>query len=85
MGWVYNLETWDPNSEIPRVIAVSVIFSILAFFAVCLRFYVRHRTHRAPWVDDYAALASSILTLVYASIMVARECPFCSRGQITDV
>lgn len=63
-----------PIVKSPRVIAVSLIFSILAFFAVCLRFYVRHRTHRAPWVDDYAALASSILTLAYAAIVVAREC-----------
>lgn len=73
MGWVYNLDTPDPNSQIPRVIALSLIFSILAFLAVCVRFYVRFQTRRTPWFDDYSALLSSLLTLAYASIMIARK------------
>lgn len=73
MGWVYNLHETDPNSDISRVIAVCLVFSILAFLAVCLRFYVRFRSSRFPWIDDYAALASSLLTLAYAGIAVARE------------
>lgn len=72
MGWVYNLHTPDPNSEVTRVIAICLVFSITAFLAVCLRFFVRLRTKRTPWIDDYAVLASSILTLTYAGITIAR-------------
>jgi hypothetical protein len=28
---------------------------------------------RSPWIDDYAALVASVLTLAYAGIAVARE------------
>ncbi|KAJ9483184.1 hypothetical protein VN97_g10230 [Penicillium thymicola] len=72
MGWVYNLHETDPKSDIPRVIAVCLVCSILAFLSVCLRFYVRISNKRFPWVDDYAALASSLLTLTYAGIAVAQ-------------
>lgn len=73
MGWVYNLQGSDPNSDIPRVIAICLVFSISAFLAVCLRFYVRLSTKRNPWVDDYAALASSLFTLAYAAVAVVRK------------
>lgn len=73
MGWVYNLHRVDPNSEIPRVITICLVFSISALLAICLRFYVRISRHRTPWVDDYAALASSIFALAYAGIAVFRE------------
>jgi hypothetical protein len=79
MGWVYNLNERDPNSEIPKVIAICLVFSILSLLAVCLRFYVRISNNRLPWIDDYAALASSILTLGYAGIAVARKLVFGSR------
>ncbi|KAJ5608856.1 hypothetical protein N7528_009423 [Penicillium herquei] len=72
MGWVYNLHRTDPNSSISEVIAISLVFAILALLAVCLRFYVRLRSNRLPWYDDYAALASSLLTLAYAGIAVAQ-------------
>ncbi|KAJ5182546.1 hypothetical protein N7492_000162 [Penicillium capsulatum] len=72
MGWVHNLHESDPNSQIPRVIAISLVFSIVAFLAVCLRFYVRFHTRRVPWYDDYSALLGSLLTLAYASIMIAQ-------------
>lgn len=75
MGWVHNLHESDPNSQIPRVIAISLVFSIVAFLAVCLRFYVRFHTRRVPWYDDYSALLGSLLTLAYASIMIARGYP----------
>ncbi|KAJ5633369.1 hypothetical protein N7490_009708 [Penicillium lividum] len=72
MGWVYNLNEKDPNSEIPKVIGICLAFSILSLFAVCLRFYVRISRNRSLWIDDYAALASSALTLGYAGIAVAQ-------------
>ncbi|KGO68870.1 hypothetical protein PITC_078110 [Penicillium italicum] len=72
MGWVYNLHETDPKSEVSRVIAICLACSILAFLAVCLRFYVRLSSKRFPWIDDYAALASSLLTLAYAGIAVAQ-------------
>ncbi|KGO72188.1 hypothetical protein PEX1_023480 [Penicillium expansum] len=72
MGWVYNLHETDPNSEISRVIAICLVCSIVAFFSVCLRFYVRISNKRFPWIDDYAALVSSLLTLAYAGIAVAQ-------------
>ncbi|KAJ5663647.1 hypothetical protein N7507_004378 [Penicillium longicatenatum] len=72
MGWVYNLHEEDPNSEIPKVIGVCLTFSIISFFAVCLRFYVRISRNRLLWIDDYSSLASSIMTLAYAGIAVAQ-------------
>ncbi|KAJ5512517.1 hypothetical protein N7463_002069 [Penicillium fimorum] len=72
MGWVYNLHETDPNSDIPRVIAICLVCSTLAFLAVCLRFYVRISNKRFPWIDDYAALVSLLLTLAYAGIAVAQ-------------
>jgi hypothetical protein len=80
MSWVYNLRAQDPNSDIARVIGISLVFSIVAFLAVCLRFYGRSRTRRTLWLDDYAVLSSSILTLVYAGITVAREFAPCVRN-----
>lgn len=73
MGWVYNLHTTDPDSDIPRVIAICLVFPIAAFLAVCLRFYVRLRTKRPPWWDDYAALIASALAIAYAGIGMNRE------------
>lgn len=73
MGWVYNLHGSDPDSDIPRVITICLVFSISALLAISLRFYVRLTTNRTPWVDDYAALASSIFALAYAAIAVVRE------------
>ncbi|CEJ57789.1 hypothetical protein PMG11_06469 [Penicillium brasilianum] len=72
MGWVYNLYGEDPHSEIPRVIAICLVFSISALLAIGLRFYVRLSTNRTPWVDDYSALASSIFALAYAGIAVVQ-------------
>lgn len=77
MGWVYNLHRTDPNSSIPEVIAICLVFAILSLLAVGLRFYVRIRIKRMPWYDDYAALISSLLTLAYAGIAVARESSIC--------
>jgi hypothetical protein len=73
MGWVYNLKTPDPHSQVPRVVAICLVFPIVAFLAVLLRLYVRVYTKRAGGVDDYAALFSSILALAYGAITIARE------------
>ncbi|EAW15669.1 putative integral membrane protein (Pth11) [Aspergillus fischeri NRRL 181] len=73
MGWVYNLKTPDPHSQVPRVIAICLVFPIVAFLAVLLRLYVRIHTKRAGWVDDYAALFSSILAIAYGAIAIAQS------------
>ncbi|KAJ5120745.1 uncharacterized protein N7515_010133 [Penicillium bovifimosum] len=74
MAWVHNLHGSDPHSRIGRAIVMCVVFPVLALMAVCLRFYVRLRTKRAPWVDDYAVLISVLLTAIYAGLTIAREC-----------
>ncbi|PKX95945.1 putative integral membrane protein (Pth11) [Aspergillus novofumigatus IBT 16806] len=73
MGWVYNLKTPDPHSQVPRVIAICLVFPIVAFLAVLLRLYVRIHTKRAGWVDDYAALSSSILAIAYGAIAIVQS------------
>ncbi|GIJ90036.1 hypothetical protein Asppvi_008985 [Aspergillus pseudoviridinutans] len=73
MGWVYNLKTPDPHSHVPRVIAICLVFPIVAFLAVLLRLYVRIHTKRAGWVDDYASLFSSILAIAYGAIAIAQS------------
>ncbi|KAE8149172.1 hypothetical protein BDV25DRAFT_168015 [Aspergillus avenaceus] len=67
MGWVYNLETADPNSHIPRVIAISLVFPIFALLAVALRFYIRIHTKRSVWLDDYASLFSAVIGAGYGA------------------
>jgi hypothetical protein len=57
---------------------MCVVFPVLALLAVCLRFYVRLKTKRAPWVDDYAVLISVLLTAAYAGLTIARECACCA-------
>ena len=71
--WVYNLDSPDPDTQVPRVIAINVVFPVAALLAVAFRFIVRLRLKRTPWVDDYAALSSAVLVAVYAAIAIARE------------
>ncbi|KAF7113927.1 hypothetical protein CNMCM5793_006110 [Aspergillus hiratsukae] len=73
MGWVYNLKSPDPHSQVPRVIAISLAFPIAALLAVLLRLYVRIHTKRAGWVDDYAALFSAVLAIAYGGIAIAQS------------
>lgn len=60
MSWVYNLENEDAPTTAPRLIAICLTFATVAFLAVLLRFYVRLRTQKGLWVDDYATLSSSV-------------------------
>ena len=72
MGWVYNLQTPDPDSHIPRVIAISMVFAGVACLTVALRFHVRIWVKKAVWVDDFAALFSALMAVGYAGLIVAR-------------
>lgn len=72
MGWVYNLQKPDPDSHIPRVIAISMVFAGVACLTVALRFHVRIWVKKAVWVDDFAALFSSLMAVGYAGLIVAR-------------
>ncbi|KAG2418892.1 hypothetical protein HFD88_001994 [Aspergillus terreus] len=72
MGWVYNLVTPDPNSHVARVIGVCLTFSLSALVAVTLRMYIRVFVKRSVWVDDYACCFSAVLSVAYASIIVAQ-------------
>ncbi|KAJ9602386.1 hypothetical protein H2200_013241 [Cladophialophora chaetospira] len=72
MGWVHNLH--DPNAvtRAPRLIAICAVFSGFALLAIVLRFYVRLRSKRNPWYDDYATLFSAILGAAYSGVAVAQ-------------
>ncbi|KJK62232.1 SLAIN motif-containing family protein [Aspergillus parasiticus SU-1] len=67
MGWVYNLEKPDPHSDFGQVIAICLVFTIAAFLAIVLRFYIRIHTKRSLWLDDYAALYSAIMVVGYCA------------------
>ncbi|CAL5869257.1 uncharacterized protein PFLUO_LOCUS3485 [Penicillium psychrofluorescens] len=71
MAWVHNFHGHDPEDETALIIAINLLFPILALSAVFLRFYVRRYTNRSPWVDDYAALSSAILTITRAGVVIA--------------
>lgn len=60
MGWVYNLEDQNAPTQAPRLIAICITFSTVALLAVVLRFYVRLRTKKGLWIDDYASLFSAV-------------------------
>ncbi|GAM42577.1 integral membrane protein [Talaromyces pinophilus] len=72
MGWVYNLETPNAPTNAPRLIAIVSVFSIAALLAVLLRFYARFFTNRKPWVDDYTALVSVVLLIVYSGLAIGQ-------------
>ncbi|KAJ5770174.1 uncharacterized protein N7511_002225 [Penicillium nucicola] len=72
MTWVHNLHESDPDTKIGRVIAICVVFPVLALLAICLRFYVRLSTKRPAWWDDYTILASVLLTVVYGGLTIAQ-------------
>ncbi|KAL4879309.1 hypothetical protein BJY04DRAFT_220165 [Aspergillus karnatakaensis] len=72
VGWVYNLDTPDPNNHIARVISVCVVFATAACAAVGLRFYVRIWAKKSVGLDDYAALSSALLGVAYAGLAVAQ-------------
>ncbi|KAJ5806838.1 hypothetical protein N7474_010430, partial [Penicillium riverlandense] len=71
MPWIYNFHGHDQGDETVLIIVINLLFPILAVFAVILRFYVRYFTNRSPWVDDYAALSSALLTLGRAGLVIA--------------
>lgn len=73
MGWVYNLEKPDPHSDFGQVIAICLVFTIAAFLAIILRFYIRIHTKRSLWLDDYAALYSAIMVAGYCASSILRE------------
>lgn len=72
MTWVYNLASPDPKSEVPRVIAICLVFPVVALLAVAFRFFVRLRLKRTPWLDDYAVLSSALLVAAYGAVTIAR-------------
>ncbi|PYI10719.1 hypothetical protein BO78DRAFT_426265 [Aspergillus sclerotiicarbonarius CBS 121057] len=72
MGWVHNLTVLDPNSHVPRVIAICLTFSITACLAAAMRLYIRIHTKRSAWVDDFAALWSAVLAMAYGGVAVAQ-------------
>lgn len=80
MAWVYNLPSPDPHSHVPRVIAICIIFPLLALLSVAFRFFVRIRLQRTPWVDDYAALSSAVLVAAYGAVGIARMLEFSKRN-----
>lgn len=52
MGWVYNLANPNVPSTAPRLIAIGLTFTIVAFLAVILRLYVRLLITKSPGLDD---------------------------------
>ncbi|KAL4935401.1 hypothetical protein BDV06DRAFT_217461 [Aspergillus oleicola] len=72
MGWIYNLEKPDPNDHISLIIGLCITFSSAAIVAVAARFHVRIWVKKNVWVDDYAALFSSLLGMAYAGLAVAQ-------------
>lgn len=83
MTWVYNLASPDPNSEVPRVIAICLVFPVLALLAVAFRFFVRIRMKRTPWYDDYTVLSSALLVAAYGGVSIGRESPAASSWSWT--
>ncbi|KAL4955571.1 hypothetical protein BDW69DRAFT_182415 [Aspergillus filifer] len=72
MGWVYNLHEPDPHDHISLVIGLCIAFSSTAILAVAARFHVRIWVKKNVWIDDYAALFSSVLGMAYAGLAVAQ-------------
>jgi Co/Zn/Cd efflux system component len=72
MAWIHNYQGGDTNDQTGTVIAIHILFPLLAFLAVCFRFLTRRWTGYSLWVDDYVALATAILILIRAGLVIAQ-------------
>ncbi|KAF6824086.1 integral membrane protein [Colletotrichum musicola] len=57
MGWTYNAPD-DTPTDGPKIAAVTVTFTAVAFILVCLRWYVRTTVVRAVGYDDWVIILS---------------------------
>jgi hypothetical protein len=63
LGWVYNLETAPSESDARGIIALAVIFPLLAVLCVGLKFRIRIKTIGSVGWDDIALAISCVCTI----------------------
>ncbi|KAG9563348.1 hypothetical protein KCU71_g5849, partial [Aureobasidium melanogenum] len=70
LGWVYNLEIAPSESDARGIIALAVIFPLLAVLCVGLKFRVRIKTIGSVGWDDIALAISCGLNIGYSATAI---------------
>ncbi|KAH0379204.1 hypothetical protein KCU92_g8286, partial [Aureobasidium melanogenum] len=70
LGWVYNLETAPSESDARGIIALAVIFPLLAVLCVGLKFRIRIKTIGSVGWDDIALAISCGLNIGYSATAI---------------
>ncbi|KAG9886139.1 hypothetical protein KCV05_g17975, partial [Aureobasidium melanogenum] len=70
LDWVYNLETAPSESDARGIIALAVIFPLLAVLCVGLKFRIRIKTIGSVGWDDIALAISCGLNIGYSATAI---------------
>ncbi|KAG9959563.1 hypothetical protein KCU61_g7292, partial [Aureobasidium melanogenum] len=70
LGWVHNLETAPSESDARGIIALAVIFPLLAVLCVGLKFRIRIKTIGSVGWDDIALAISCGLNIGYSATAI---------------
>lgn len=60
LGWVHNLETAPSESDAQGIIALAIVFPLLAVLCVGLKFKIRIKTIGSVGWDDIALAISCV-------------------------
>ncbi|KAH0175272.1 hypothetical protein KCU67_g312, partial [Aureobasidium melanogenum] len=72
LGWVHNLETAPSESDARGIIALAVVFPLLAVLCVGLKFRIRIKTIGSVGWDDIALAISCGLNIGYSATAIHR-------------
>ncbi|KAH0026853.1 hypothetical protein KCU78_g4210, partial [Aureobasidium melanogenum] len=70
LGWVHNLETAPSESDARGIIALAVVFPLLAVLCVGLKFRIRIKTIGSVGWDDIALAISCGLNIGYSATAI---------------
>ncbi|KAI5240906.1 hypothetical protein E4T43_05753 [Aureobasidium subglaciale] len=70
VGWVYNLETIPTSSDARGIIALAVVFPLLAILFVGFKFKIRWKTIGSVGGDDIALAISCGLNIGYSAAAI---------------
>ncbi|KAG9258351.1 uncharacterized protein F5Z01DRAFT_194163 [Emericellopsis atlantica] len=72
MGWVMNASAEvDAQSEYPKIIAITVLFSVVSAAGVIWRLFIRRKS-RGLAHDDYMAALSMVFAFAYSALCIAQ-------------
>ncbi|KAH7134113.1 hypothetical protein EDB81DRAFT_597376, partial [Dactylonectria macrodidyma] len=67
MAWAYNTTDDVPNDGL-QITIIAIVFTILSFIFLCLRWYVRHWVIKAVGADDWILVVTWIAACGFAAV-----------------